>query len=297
MKSIHCILHGGKKKTNLLKLFLRNCQGQLSFTFKLTETTSSAHATEISKHINEDLILIIGGDGTVNEVINGWILNPQKPLLAVIPYGTGNDFVRSISSKLTMSNFLDSINSPSFLEVDIPYVIADDNIRYFVNICDIGFGGEVVNYLETYRKTFGASFSYGLAIIRTFLTFKRKNIELTIENNIFNKKILLIAVCNGSIFGNGLIIQPDAIVNDQKLNYALLGNITLLDYILNIKNLKKGIYIPHKEVQYGENHFYKIASKSPIYGECDGEKIVGKKFEIGLSPFKAFLIIGSSKID
>lgn len=295
MKTIHCILHGGKKKSKELQIFLANCQTVFGTSFRLSETIAPMHAAEIAKNIEEDIILIIGGDGTVNEVINGWISNKNAPKIAIIPYGTGNDFTRGIQANITMDNFIDALLNPQLIEVDVPFVKYDEEIRYFVNICDIGFGGEVVRKLTQYRRCFGTRFSYGLAILRTFIFHRNKKVKIDIGDKIIEGKILLLAFCNGPMFADGLIVQPDAKVNDQILHHSFFKNVTLIDYLINLSKVKRGIKLIHPEVEYGKNLDYSISSPKIIYGECDGELISGNTFKIGLSPHKFNLITASLK--
>lgn len=295
MITVHCIFNGSKKKSNRFLAFISECNSEFGSGFVLSETTSSLHASEIAEKVNEELILIIGGDGTVNEVLNGWVKNSSKPQLAIIPYGTGNDFVRGVNSKVDFDNFMESIKRPKMMMVDLPYVQHESSIRYFVNICDLGFGGEVVLKLNKNRKTFGPTFSYAVSIIQAFLSYRKKQLHLRSDNYEIKGKSLMIAVCNGPMFGDGLIVQPDANIQDGILHFAFFGKVSLFDYIKNISNLKRGKKLDHKEVIYGADKNISIYSQENIFGECDGELLNGNNFKIGMSSLKFPLIIGFLK--
>jgi diacylglycerol kinase (ATP) len=293
--TVHCIFNGNKKKSASFLLFIAECRSLLTSNFILSETTSSMHASEIAEKVKEELILIIGGDGTVNEVLNGWVKNSSKPKLAIIPYGTGNDFVRGVKSNVDFDNFIESIKRPKMLMVDLPYIQFDSSLRYFVNICDLGFGGEVVLKLNKNRKKFGPAFSYTVSIIQAFLSFRKKELQLRSDNYEINGKSLMIAICNGPMFGDGLIVQPDANVQDGILHFAFFGKVSLYDYLKNLSKLKKGNKLKHNEVFYGADKSLNVTSQENIYGECDGELLYGKNFNIGMSSYKFPLIIGFLK--
>ena len=293
--TVHCIFNGSKKKSKRFLAFISKCRLELGNGFVLSETNSSMHASEIAEKVNEELILIIGGDGTVNEVINGWVRNSSKPQLAIIPYGTGNDFVRGVESKVNFDNFIDCIKQPKILTVDLPYIQIDSSLRYFVNICDLGFGGDVVLKLNKNRKTFGPTFSYALSIIQAFFSFRKKELHLLSDTKEIKGKSLMIAICNGPMFDDGLIIQPDANVQDGILHFAFFGKVSLFDYIKNLGNLRKGNKLKHKEVIYGADTNINVSSPDTIFGECDGELLSGKNFKIGMSSYKFPLFIGFLK--
>lgn len=295
MISVHCILNGSKQKSKPLIHFISNCRSSLGNSFVLSETTEPLHASKIAEKVREKIILIIGGDGTVNEVMNGWVKNELKPKIVIIPYGTGNDFVRGINSIINFDNFINCIHHSDIVEIDLPFVQQENSIRYFVNICDIGFGGEVVRKLNQNRKRFGPRFSYAISTVQTFLTYRKKTISLSSENLEIRRKSLMIAICNGPMFGDGLIIQPDANAQDSLLHFAFFGEVSLLDYLLNIRKLWRGFKINHKKVIYGIEQRFIVTADEEVFGECDGELFMGKYFTIGISAYKFPLIIGCLK--
>jgi diacylglycerol kinase (ATP) len=139
--------------------------------------------------------------------------------------------------------------------------------------------------LSKFRQKYGPTFSYGLAILKTFIGFKRPQVSIEASHFSYQGELLLAAACNGSIFGNGLHIHPGASISDGKLNMTILAKVSLLDYILNVLKVKRGKRIKHPEAHYFESNTLSLTSLSEeIHAETDGEYIRGKSFEITIIP-------------
>ncbi|MFD1553221.1 hypothetical protein DNU06_15270 [Putridiphycobacter roseus] len=251
-------------------------------------TQSTKHAIEIANQIafDTDLIVAVGGDGTCHEVINGIGLNQlSKIKLAVIPIGSGNDFSGQLFIK-SPEEFLSKILNNSFQLVDIGIVKTESKKTLFLNVADIGFGAKVVELLNRQRnRGLGGKASYAIAILRTFFLHKKAYIELTGDDFEFKGKFLMVAFCNGSTFGHGLVINPDAKINNNKLNITVIGNVSVFAYLLNLNRLKKGVRINHPQVHYFEtiNTNIKINGEKQ-WMEADGELLGANVNAISIQP-------------
>jgi diacylglycerol kinase family enzyme len=180
--------------------------------------------------------------------------------------------VRGTDLNLSLSALTDSILNRNVKSVDVAKVVYTSGARYFLNIADIGFGGKVVQVLDKQRRFIGGKASYALAILRSFLGYRRPELEITCENFQYRGSVLMVAICNGRIFGDGLTINPYAFMNDGKLNITLLGKVTLFDYIRNLSNLKSGKEIRHPEAHYLEASEISVRIiNGEAVGELDGE--------------------------
>ncbi len=235
-----------------------------------------------------DIIIAIGGDGTLNEIINGIMLSnaTELPIIGIIPFGTGNDFYQStFFSKFDFDGFLQALKNPDVILSDLGRIETEKETRYFLNVADIGFGGAVVISLTSFRKTFGQSFSYGLAILKTFFGYKRPTVRIKADQFEHEGELLLAAACNGSIFGNGLHIHPGASISDGQLNLTILAKVSLFDYLKNVLKVKRGKQIIHPEAHYIESNRLSLYSESGVlHAEADGEYLSGQQFEISLLP-------------
>jgi diacylglycerol kinase family enzyme len=131
-----------------------------------------------------------------------------------------------------------------------------------------------------------------LAIIKTFLKYKRPQVQIIGADFSYKGELLLAAFCNGSIFGDGLYIHPGALIDDSQLKLTLLGKVSLFDYIKNVLRVKRGKKIKHPEAHY-LNISYPIQLRSNagiLHAETDGEYISGQAFTIDLDVRKLKLL-------
>lgn len=270
-------------------LFINSCSKEFGETFEVHYTTKLVGAKRITEeHIdNASHIIGVGGDGILNEIINGLSFDGLVPLpvVGIVPNGTGNDFYRS-ARYTNSSHYLEVIKNNLFDLIDVGLVTADGQKRYFLNISDIGFGGSAVLELNRFHGFLGGKFAYGLSILYTFLSYKKPVVTIKSGDFIYHGPLLMAAFCNGSIFGNGLHIHPKASINDGRLKLTLLGKVSLWDYIKNVLKVKNGKKIIHPEAHYLsiENEAELVSHDGVIFAEADGESFSGQNFQIKLMP-------------
>lgn len=290
MHQINCILNGGKKITARNQHLLATLQHFFGAQFRIYKSNSPKDAQSFIYALTPECthLLGVGGDGTFNVLINGVCTHPNaefSPILGVLPNGTGNDFYRSAGYSKKY-DFLAQIRASTFQYFDVGLLQTEATRRYFANIADVGFGGAVVLQLQNFRKRFGPNFSYGLAIIQTFLQYKRPQVSIHSEHFQYNGELLLAAFCNGNIFGDGLYIHPGAQINDGQLKLTLLGKVSLFDYLKNVLKVKRGKQIKHPEAHYlGVSFPIELNCEQQfLHAETDGEYIGGHHFKISLLP-------------
>ena len=274
-KTVTLIIHGHRKLSDKTLKTIELMNNEPMLTVKQELTKGSGDASEIARRasVKSDVIIAVGGDGTCNEVVNGLMITPNpKVVFGVIPNGTGNDFVRNLSP-FDPHNFVTSIIEGKAKSVDLGKVDFGKTSRYFLNVADIGFGASVVKTLDRQRtKGINGKMSYNLAIIRTFFSYRKPIIKVQSDDFEFEGKSLMIVFSNGSTFGSGLKIYPDAELDSGKLGLAVIGDVSLLEYAKNLGNLKAGKKIDHPQVKYHE--FEKICvttAEKDLCVETDGE--------------------------
>lgn len=290
MRKTLFLMNGSKEVSKALQHFLNSCSRILGDHYEFIASKKEKELVEIAKKnaTNVDMIVGIGGDGTINEILNGLLNSEQSelPILAIIPFGTGNDLYQSsFFQAFHFDLFIDALTNPTYVVSDIGKMVTENETRFFMNVADIGFGGSVVLSLSEFRQKYGPRFSYGLAILKTFMGFKRPQVSITASDFTYQGELLLAAACNGSIFGNGLHIHPGASISDGKLNMTILAKVSLFDYVMNVYKVKHGKRIKHPEAHYFESNTLTLTSPSEeINAETDGEYIRGKFFEISIIP-------------
>ncbi len=275
-KKIAFIINGARKLSYQVNQTITRCENQSNIESHSFITKGPKEAILFARDacLNLfDVVIAVGGDGTVNEVVNGIIESKNSAVtLAILANGTGNDFLRGTNFLLNQDSFIEALLANTTKLVDVAKIESSIGISYFINIADIGFGGKVVQILDKQRQFSGRKASYGLAILRAFIGFRKPFLKIETPDFNFEGPILMVAICNGTIFGNGLTINPFAQINDGKLNVTLLGKVSLLDYIMNLKNLKSGKKISHPEAIYFETKNIEIkVVKGIAVSEADGE--------------------------
>jgi len=250
--------------------------------YLIEETKYPLHAKELVKKeiSNFQTIIAVGGDGTINEVING-IPSGAAVVMGVLPVGSGNDFVKNLGSKGTMEDSLSVIldkNKHEIVEVDIGNIefTEKDNPKIkrhsFINNLGIGFDA-YVGYLNQTNKVFSGVMSYIYAVIKALFNYKMINIDFSFnENNIVGER-LMVSIGNGLCSGGGFYLNPNANISDGLLNISVFDKITRRRILtaLPIALLNKLEKIPEAKMYTAD--YMEIKLKYPYYVHCDGEII------------------------
>ncbi len=238
--------------------------------FIIRVTEYPGHATEIAKEYSsseENRIYSVGGDGTVNEVING-IAGTQSSL-GVIPAGSGNDFIRSIANPSDIQDFtIRTINGED------KYIdLAKANDKYFINISSIGFDADVVYNADKFKKVPGitGSMAYVISIIYTVLKKKISKIKLHIDDKEMNLNILLAAIANGRFYGGGMLAAPEAKIDDGLFDICLVGEANRFQILSLFPKYIKGQHGQLDEVQFFRGKKILIESNEELRLNIDGE--------------------------
>jgi diacylglycerol kinase (ATP) len=256
-------------------------------TYKIYDklTDRCGHARDLAfEAINEnaDIVIAAGGDGTLNEVINGIMLaSPEqraKVLLGLFPQGTGNDFARTAKVPKSADELAQSIINEATCKIDIgqvEYTLANGNkqIRYFDNIADIGVGAKAVEIVNKSKKILGSTLTFFLGVLRAFVGYKQQSVRIKSTDFQWAGKIVAVCAANGRFFGSGLGIAPGARMDDGKLSLVIVGNIRIIHFLRYLPLLRKLKFIKHPEVHYHEVEWCEIKSSERYPVEMDGENI------------------------
>lgn len=233
-------------------------------------TEYAGHATEIAKgysSVEECRIYSVGGDGTVNEVVNG-IVGTQSAL-GVIPLGSGNDFIRSITPTYDINSILQSTINGVEKYIDL----AKANDKYFINISSIGFDADVVFNADKFKKVPGitGSMAYVISIIYTILKKKISKIKINIDDKEIELNALLVAIANGRFYGGGMLAAPEAKLDDGLFDICLISEVGRFKILRLFPKYIKGQHGQLKEVQFLRGKKVKIKSNEELRLNIDGE--------------------------
>jgi YegS/Rv2252/BmrU family lipid kinase len=207
--------------------------------------------------VESQLIVAVGGDGSLNECVNGIMQfsanNPSAvlPKIALLPEGSGNDFARNFGWPKAVNNFLERLAANSYQKVDVGAIAYGNNeTDYFINAASAGLGPQVVKLVSKMPKSWNGNLKFGLAAIGALCSYQKKDAKLAWSNQSFQGKILAVVCANGKYFGSGIGIAPDAVLTDGLLNITLIGNIGLWQYLRYLPALKRCEKIVHPHVHY-----------------------------------------------
>lgn len=242
---------------------------------EIISTLYAGHASELAQKYSGkcELVIAVGGDGTLHEVMNGLlkIEDPNsRPALAVLRAGTGNDFARNLSYSCSPEKLVNAIKKSSFQNIDLGQVVdSSGNSSFFINSIDWGFGFATVTRIRDSHFLIPRPLVFPLAIASTFLNYKAAEIECFADDFHYKGKCLTAVIANGPWFGGGIGIAPEALLDDGFLNLTLVGNVSMLDFLRYLPSLKKGKKIVHPEVHYLKAKEFRLIGQGGI--EADGE--------------------------
>ncbi len=245
------------------------------------------------------LLVCVGGDGTLNEVINGIMMHEESirstVTLGFVPNGTGCDFVRTLPIPQNIEHAIDAIAGGIVRTIDLGRLSFHDHRghecgRYFHNITSFGLGGDVAQRVNRTTKVFGPFISFMWATLISIFLYGKKQIRIRIDNG-FEQEFTVwnVAVANGRYHGGGMWVAPDASVYDGLLNVTVIGDLTLPEVFLNLPNLYNGRIYDIDKVVTLTGKKIEAVSDQPALLDVDGE-------QPGMMPIVIHVVPGALKI-
>ena len=249
-------------------------------------TVYPGHAIELAKQAGEegyDMVIAMGGDGTVHEVINGIMQAPEekRPVLGVVPVGSGNDFAHGISASKNSNQALTRALNGEISAVDLA-LMTDENGRteYFDNTLGIGFGAIVT--IRSHRLPLLRGFlMYLAAVIQTIvLDHNPMKMQIETDEQKWEQSVIYLVLCNGPREGGGFLIAPDAKIDDGIIHYAMITDVSRPMMFRIVPEVMKGTHGRFKQVRMGTCRTFTLTSNRPLYIHTDGEIFSGPGTDI-----------------
>lgn len=248
-------------------------------------TKHPLHATQITKDALKagfDTIISVGGDGTMNEVLNGFFEDGNQinkdACLTVFSRGTGCDFARTLGIENSVENLLSALKNEHFITCDIGlcnFVKYDGEktARYFLNVSDVGIGGETTYKVNRNSKALKGFLSFLIGTVSTIIVYKNKNFNIIIDDDIrINERINTVIVANGRYFGGGMHVAPLAKIDDGVFDIIILGDFSKAELIAYIPKIYKGTHLEINKVRRYLGKNIKVSSSDKALVELDGEQ-------------------------
>lgn len=301
MEKIAFIVHGQQAdKTRLQSKIARTAGDRFSLSFYWT--AYSGHAVSLVAEAladKPDYLIAVGGDGTLSQVANGLVLAGELatlPIFGVLPHGTGNDFARTLGLTRGTEALMQIITKKHISPLDVGRIEyrgfdSQPQVRYFINMADIGVGADTVKRMMKSRKRLGSNLSFTKAALQAFSTYQKKTVKIITHDFVWEGPIVSAVFANGKYFGSGLAIAPAARPDDGLLDVTIAGDLSILHFIRHIPTLRKAKRIHHRKVQYHRLDWCRVESNDFCPLEIDGEYIGTTPFEVSLLPARLRVLI------
>ena len=217
------------------------------------------------KNPNDYIYCGIGGDGTLNSLINANNIN--QPEVACISSGSGSDFLRTFAMPKNIDQAILRIKSNNNYFVDTALIESNSNLKYFINVLNYGFLAETVNLSEKLPNIF-KRFRYPISFWIKLLTAKESSFNLKTNKYNFASKAFNISICNGQYFGGGWNISPKSSLQDGLLNIQIF-KVTKIKAMKLFFLAKKGLHLTDPDVILKKSD--KIILKTDQAIEIDGD--------------------------
>ena len=263
--------------------------------YELVYTTGTGSASTLARTADAQVVVAVGGDGTVNEVGNG-LVGSQKAL-GVIPIGSGNDFVKAIS--VTRDQAESILLSGKRKRIDVGLISVTKNgsektSRYFLNGVGIGFDAAVANRTKHIKHLRG-TLLYIVAVLQTLGKYEAPSFSVHLDGSALPQmKNLLISIGNGQCAGGGFYLTPDAMIDDGVLDICMIRDISIGGILRIMPKVMRGKHRSSESVSFHRARKIAVSADRGFHIHADGE-IVGenvREVEIEVCSAKLNVVVG-----
>jgi diacylglycerol kinase (ATP) len=266
----------GREWPRIMDLFRGN---ELRFEYDITE--APGHAIELAREAatnGYDMVVSVGGDGTINEIVNGLYAsgNIREATLGIISTGTGSDYIRTVGVPRRRDEACRRLLSPRKRLVDIGVVEYTDRghrqERLFVNFAGFGFDAEIVRRTTRQFKSLGAMPSYLLGVLTTLVFYRNRDISIRLDGELLDMRVCTVIMNNGRYGGGSMFTAPHADLADGLLDVLIVGDLSKPDLLWSIPRIYKGTHLTHPKVTMKKAREIEVSSASPgTQLQADGE--------------------------
>ena len=219
---------------------------------------------------------MVGGDGSVNEVVNG-IAGRAGVELAVIPRGTGWDFARSLSLPHAADRAIEVALHAQARTIDLGRVTyrswdGADTQAWFANVASVGMSGAIAQRANDTTKALGGKVSYVWATFAVFARWSNGEVTVTVDGERRQARMHDVVVANGPYFGGGMKICPEADPADGTFDVLLIGDLTKRDLLVTLPKTFRGKHLPHPKAELLRGTRVTVEAPEPLPLQLDGEQ-------------------------
>ena len=232
-----------------------------------------------------DRVIVIGGDGTVQEVVNGLLAGDRRPELGIVPLGSGNDLARSLGLpadpalawQAAMGNHTSSVDAARSRN-------GEGAERWFASAGGIGFDAQVAAAMVDRRGWQAGRAGYLLSTLSELRRYSNRRVNLTIDGTASAHDVLLVAIANGAYYGGGMRIAPDARPDDGLLDVCVVADISRMTAIRQLPNLYRGTHVRHPGVSMRTGRVVEVDGEATTRIHLDGEPFGTLPLRVSIVP-------------
>lgn len=250
-------------------------------------------------------IISVGGDGTLNEIVNGVFTQEYCPttdiVISMIPVGTGNDWGRMFGIPLVYEGSVKVIKENKVMLHDVGlirfYNSTKKEKRYFINIAGLGFEAVVVKKTNAQKdKGRSSKAIYFINLLVSLIFYRNKEADIIIDGKKTTCDVFSINVGNGRYCGGGMRQTPDALPDDGLFDITVIKNMGRFEIIRSLKLLYDGTILSHPKVDGYRSNNLQVNSDSLLYAEADGESLGHTPAEFSIIPASIKIVYGTKII-
>jgi len=237
------------------------------------------HLAELARKVADDgatLLVVVGGDGSVNEVANG-IAGLEHVELAVLARGTGRDFIRTLGIPRDVDAAVDVALHGRPRAIDLGRVTyrawsGEERVAWFANFASAGWTGAIARRANETSKALGAHVSYVRAVVSVFLRWAPTPMRVELDGSRRERLLLDVAVGNGRFLAGGMMLTPDAMPDDGLFDVLLIGDLSKLELLAVLPKVFGGKHLPHPKGELVRAAVVEVDAEEPLPIQLDGEQ-------------------------
>jgi diacylglycerol kinase (ATP) len=239
------------------------------------------HITELTRRaVSEGAgrLVVVGGDGTVNEAVNGLLESRSAtPELAVVPLGTGDDFARTFRLPTRPDEAFQVAAAGAVRTIDAGRAQFQDwdgsgAERYFANFAGAGISGAIARRGAATSRRMGARAAYLWATVAVFLRWKSIRMEVELDESTRSEVLYEVLVANGAYTAGGMRVAPDAVPDDGQFDAVLIGDFTKAEFAVTFPKIYRGTHVGHRKVDVVRASVVGVSAQELLPVVLDGEQ-------------------------
>jgi diacylglycerol kinase (ATP) len=233
-----------------------------------------------------DRVVAVGGDGTVQEIVNGLLRQPVGAVeLGIVPVGTGNDLARSLGLPGEPAQAWRAAMGRVTRPIDVAHARNGAGTeRWFASAGGIGFDAQVAAAMADRRGWQAGRAGYLLTTLAELRRFGNRRVEITLDGAAFSRVVLFVAIANGAYYGGGMHIAPGAKPDDGRLDICVVGDISRLTALRELPNLYRGTHMRNPSVSMHTARRIEIDGATLTRVHLDGEPFGGLPLGVSIAP-------------